>query len=112
MAQREYANFVTLYVEAIERDVAGGSVRDDELAEISFDSATDERMIRKILDGRSDGKRRRQGGIGIVGSHEFERVLEIDERACRIDYLRHGFGRGLATPWASRSTQACTSSAR
>jgi hypothetical protein len=33
------------------------------------------------------------------------------ERPRRIDYLRHGLGRGLATPCASFSAQACTSSA-
>jgi hypothetical protein len=35
VAQRQHAHLVALDVEAIERDIAGGAVRDDELAKVA-----------------------------------------------------------------------------
>jgi hypothetical protein len=41
-----------------------------------------------------------------------KRTLDLLERPCRINYLRHDFGRVADSPTASRFIQAYTSSAR
>jgi hypothetical protein len=38
-------------------------------------------------------------------------ALDLRERRTRVNYGRHGFGCGAASPRASRSIQVCTSTA-
>ncbi len=94
---RQYANHALLGQKAIERDIAGLSVGNDQLAYLTFDAPTDQRMIRKNLDGLTNSS---------------ECPLQIGERILCIDYLRHALGRTAFGLRARRSSQACTSSAR
>ena len=98
MAKRQHAHGVLLHHEPIERDVARVAERDDQLAQILFDAPSYEWMCREVVDG---GLNRDCIG-GLV------RPLEVVERVRRIDYLRHGFGRGGSAPATKRCAQAWT----
>ena len=77
-----------------------------------MNTTADEWMCGQTRNSRLDR------GCGATGSgwiscrEEFERALEILQCASRVNYRRHGLGRGLFCPVANRSSQACTSSAR
>src|SRR5688500_11009894 len=66
----------------------------------------------EVLNRRADSCRAGDGHLGILFPKKLHCALDVFDRVRRIDYLRHGLGRGLATPCARRSAHACTSSAR
>ncbi len=72
----------------------------------------DERMVAEQSRGRADGVYSIPRGIRVLAPQELECVLQVIERSRRIDYRRHGLGRAAPGLLASRSIQACTSSAR
>ena len=111
MAKREDAHLVVRDQEAVQGDVAGSSVRDDELAQFAVDAPAGERVRGQVLDRRLNRQRRIAPGRGSGARHRPDRGRNVVERAGRIDYRRHGFGRGSAAG-ASLAIQACTSSAR
>ena len=114
MPDRENANSILRGKEAVEGDVAGLAVGNHQLAQLSNDSAADQRMVCECVDGFADNDGGGCGGSRVVLGEKGERPLEVGERVFRIDdyYLRHGFGR-VAFPFlASRSNQSCTSPAR
>lgn len=98
--------------EAIKRDITGPAVRDNQFAYFPFDAPADQRVIRKNLDGFTNRNGRIRGGGRIVLCQKNECPLQIDERVCGIDYLRHALGRAAFGFRAKRSSQACTSCAR
>lgn len=98
--------------ESIERDVSRRSKRNNEFPNIALDAPPHERMCREILDRTANRRRRGNRCCRVRLNQLRDRALDLIRRARRINYFRHGFGLGLATPCASRSIQACTSSAR
>jgi len=109
---RQYANYALLGQKAIERDIAGLSVGNDQLAYFTFDAPTDQRVIRKNLDGFTNSNSRIPCCRRIVRCQKRECPLQISERILCVDYLRHALGRAAFGLRARRSSQACTSSAR
>jgi hypothetical protein len=69
-------------------------------------NAADQRMARKYGDPGANRRRRSDSRGGILAGEEAEQSLEVVERAPRIDYRRHGLGRRVFFPRASRSSQA------
>ena len=75
-------------------------------------AAAQQRVCSEVLDRGSDDIRSCDCSPWVFLAQEYERPFQVSQRACGIDYRRHGFGRSVTAPRASRSIQACTSSAR
>lgn len=113
MANREHADFVEVRQETIKRQVASLAEGDDEPPELARDRPTDQRVVREHRNRRPNGCRGAHRRLRILLAQVFERALEVVERPPRVDYRRHGRGRGRVTfrLLASLCNQACTSSA-
>lgn len=98
--------------EPIQGHVASFPVGNDQLPQFAFESAANKRMCAKIVDGRLNRRHCLQRCRWILVTQELKRTLDLLERPCRINYLRHDFGRVADSPTASRFIQAYTSSAR
>lgn len=111
VANGENADLFPRRQEPVEGDVPGAAEGDDQFPDVALDRPPDQGMVRQHLHGFAN----RRGGIrgrgDVMLCKEPERAFEIGERVGRIDYLRQGFGREAFGFLASRSSQACTSSA-
>jgi hypothetical protein len=67
---------------AIERDIAGLSVGNNQLAYLTFDAPTDQRVMRKNLDGFTNSNSRIRCGRRIVLCQKRECPLQIGECVC------------------------------
>ena len=112
MANRQHANDVEVGDEAVEGDVAAFAERDYKLSNFALDAPTDQRIGGKCRHRRPDGRGCIESGRRVVLSEKFKRALEMRKRTGGINYRRHALGRGAFFPFARRSSQACTSSAR
>ena len=110
MAQCENSNLIEWHDEAVERDVAGLSVGNDQLADLPLHTPPDERVCREVVDCRADGADCGNRGAGIRFPEDAEDALDVLQRPSGIDYRWHGFGFGFglatAPTWASRCIQA------
>jgi hypothetical protein len=111
MSNRQDAHLVKLRQKSIKRDVSGSSERNYELTQIPLSRPPYQWVQRQRIDGRPDGSSGLECNIDIALRQEQEGTFEVLDCPWGIDYRRHGFGRGALSPLASRSSQACTSSA-
>lgn len=112
MPYRQDADLLTRWHEAVQRDEPGLPVRDDELADVAVQATACEGMVDEQGGG---GTSRRDAPVQraeICPPQDLECLLEMIEGARCVDYRRHGLGRTASGFVASRSIQACTSSAR
>ena len=100
------ADLGTVWHESVEREVARLSERDHELPDVSVTNAADQRVLGKERHCAADGRRRAKGGGRIFAREKPEQTLQIVQGPSRIDYRRHGFGRTVFLPPATRSSQA------
>ena len=112
MPNRQDPDRVTLRPVSVKSDVPGLAEGDDQFPQVLVRAPANQRVFGKhayrISNRRHGGARR----VCIVISEKLERPLDVFERVFGISYLRHGTGRGGFSPFARRSIQACTSSAR
>ena len=55
MAQGEYTHLVLLNDKAVEGDIPGRPKRNHQLADVTFDAASHQRMCSEVIDGGFDG---------------------------------------------------------
>ena len=111
MPDGEYAYLGTRRKEAVQGDVPRFPERNHQLPQITADPASCVRVRGKHVNGTANRRCRRDRCRWIVLVEKQEQALDIVERARRVDYPRHAFGRGARLPAASRSIQAWTSRA-
>ena len=92
--------------EPVQRHVSRSAERDDDLAQLAADEASDQWVSSKRLDRALNRLRGGHGCLRIVLRQEVEGSLEVRKRVARVDYLRHGLGRPAFFPLASRWSQA------
>lgn len=102
----QQANFILRYHEPIQGEVPCLSIGNDQLAQFTFDSTTDQGMRPEVINGRLDGCNHIKCRPRVFLSQELERALYVVERPRCIDYLRHGLGRAADSSVARRFIQA------
>lgn len=100
------AHFILRNHEPIQGEVPCVPIGNDQLAQLTFDSPTDQWMRPEAINGRLDGCNRIQCRARVFLTQELERALYLVERTRRIDYLRHGLGRAADSLVARRFIQA------
>lgn len=80
MADRQDPDYLACREESIEGHVPCSTVRDDQLAEVTGNSAADERMMRQHPDGGLNCARGCNGGIGHFCCEKLKRSFEVRER--------------------------------
>src|ERR1700730_12811681 len=112
MPNRQNAYLILGSHESIQGDIARLTVGNDQLAQFTFHAPADQGVRGQDLDGRLDRRDCVQRGARVLVTEKLKRTVNVIQRARRVDYLRHGFGRATASRTASRLIQACTSSPR
>jgi len=93
MAKRQDAHFVFRNDKSVQGHIARLTIGNDQLAQLAFDTPAHQWMSGQMIDRRTDGIDGTEGCSRVLVTQELEGPLEVIERSCRIDYLRHGFGR-------------------
>ncbi len=106
MANSEDAHFVPRNHESVQGNVTRLSIGNYQLAQLALDASAHQRMRRKIVDRGVDCLHGTDSRMRVLVTQETERTLDVIERSRRIDYLRHGLGRGADASAASRPIQA------
>lgn len=88
------------------------TVRNYQLAQFTFHSPSNQGMCGEVVNGGLDCRHGACGRRGGFIAQKRKGTFDVIERARRINYLRHGFGRAAVSSCARRPIQACTSSAR
>ncbi len=95
MAYGENQNGITGDFIAVERDVSGSTLRDDELSHLVFGLATDQWMPGEYCDGLINEIKCLQLCLGAFVRKEVADSLQIRKGAAGITYSRHGVLIGL-----------------
>lgn len=111
VANGQNPNLVLRRKESVQGEVPRVAKRDHQLPNRLFHNPADMGMPGQDRDRVNDRRRSSDGRQLITTLEKLEQALYMVERVCRINYLRHGAGRGGFSPLASRPTQAWTSSA-
>lgn len=71
------AHFLSRHHKAIEGDIAGSPVGNDQFAQIARDASPDQRMCGKIIDGGLDGCHRIDGSFRLLVVQKPESALDL-----------------------------------
>ena len=81
-------------IETIEGKISGCSLRNDEFANVTVYSPSDEWMCFENGDSASDTAQRLGRNLGRGFQEELDDTLEVGKCLGGVDYLRHGAGLG------------------
>lgn len=98
VAEAEYPYQGPFRNEVVERRVASAAKRDQKLANFAGDVAPHQRMLSQDVNPRHYRLFRRSCSRRIFLEQELHEPFELIERLGRVDYLRHGLGRGDFCP--------------
>jgi phosphoenolpyruvate synthase/pyruvate phosphate dikinase len=77
---REHAHFILRNHEPIQGELSGLSIGYDQLAQLTFDSATDQGMRREAIHGRLDGCDGSHFRVRFFVTQKLERARDVVER--------------------------------
>lgn len=80
MADPQDAYQVAPEIVSVEREIAGGAVADDQLAQVPADPPADARMRGENFDCRADLAKRRAGGVGCGLEEKVDDPFQVGER--------------------------------
>jgi hypothetical protein len=112
MAQTEYAHGVRDWQIPVEGQVPGGAKGNHQFANLALPHSPDERVTSEDVNGGLNCLHCIERCLRLLAGKKAEQPLEVAQGDRRINYPRQGLGRGAFFPRASRSSHACTSSAR
>lgn len=96
MSDRKHPNLILWDDESVQRDVARLAEGNHELSNVAVHAPPEQRVRSQVLDGRADGRGRRNCRVRVLACQELEGSLEVGQYPRRIDYRRHGFGRAAS----------------
>ena len=96
MSDRKHPHLILWDDESVQRDVARLAEGNHELPDVAVHAPPEQRVRSQVLDGRADGRGRRDCRVRVLACQEPEGALEVGQCPRRIDYRRHGFGRAAS----------------
>lgn len=106
MPNRKNAHFILWHHKPIQCDVASLTIRSDELPYLAIDTPANQRMRPKAVNGRLNCCYGIQRCSGVLFAQELNGAFNRLQGTRRMDYLRHGLGRGADSSVASRFIHA------
>jgi hypothetical protein len=77
----EYSDLVLRYQEAVQRDVTSRAVRNHHFADVAVNASPQQRVCSEVPDRGADRVRGHDCSLGLLGTQEFERALQVIQRA-------------------------------